>query len=429
MIFGRTIANLSASSLWSISSDALWTLTAQAATRGSVIVGSILLARTMSPIEFAKYTYFNIVIATFSSYAAMGLGVVVSKHFAQLAQEPNAAAARAASASLLMAIFASLAMAILLAIVPAYTLQGQLGIPKILLCIGVVAMTAHAVMSCAVSALMKFRFVAATAILAGIVNLTGCAWASYARNPLIAIMTYVAAYALQVLILCQYLIKRKRESKNAIKYRPKLSDYASAFQLSLPLFGTTLLTSGSTWLVGRLVISGEHGATAFAVLSVGLQWFSLALLLSGALSRAYLPRIVQTLQRSTQGSAELRKLVRSGLTFSFYITLAICVLVLFISHWVLRLYGPYIKIPIGFLFLFMLSAVIASGLNMLGNALVMNGNQKTWLAVTASWFAILVPLTWILRSDGAIAIAFSYTIAYGFMLLLALIKARQSLVI
>ena len=100
-----------------------------------------------------------------------------------------------------MAIFASLAMAILLAIVPAYTLQGQLGIPKILLCIGVVAMTAHAIMSCAVSSLMKFRFVAATAVLAGIVNLTGCAWASYTRNPLIAIMTYVAAYALQVLIL------------------------------------------------------------------------------------------------------------------------------------------------------------------------------------------------------------------------------------
>ncbi len=70
--------------------NTFWKLMSHVLSRGSLIVASIILARSLDQIAFAEFSYFQLTAVTVAAYAGMGLGVTASKYFAEAAVIGNA---------------------------------------------------------------------------------------------------------------------------------------------------------------------------------------------------------------------------------------------------------------------------------------------------------------------------------------------------
>ena len=70
-----------------LATNAVWSLVGHILHRGSLMLGAILLARSLATDSFAAYSYFQMTVSMLSTYAALGLGVTASLHFAELGHE------------------------------------------------------------------------------------------------------------------------------------------------------------------------------------------------------------------------------------------------------------------------------------------------------------------------------------------------------
>jgi len=76
-----------------LATNAVWALASHVLHRGSLMLGAILLARSLPTGDFAAYSYFQMTVAMLTTYAAMGLGVTASRFFAEYGHQRDGAAA------------------------------------------------------------------------------------------------------------------------------------------------------------------------------------------------------------------------------------------------------------------------------------------------------------------------------------------------
>lgn len=370
-----------------IVSNGLWLLLGHVLWRGSLTIAAILLARSLTPEAFAAYNYFYLTASMLAVYAALGLGTSAARFFAEDGVEsPNEDRVRLGtllSSTLLL----SCATFIGVILIPEAWLSAGLAVPQWLLALGVAVMAFEVFPNGAITGIERYRAGAAVSAVSGVALLVAVSLAATRQSHEIAMVALVVSAFIQgagQLVVVGRAIGLRRLTDG---WRLRASDLKRVYGFAGPMVLISILSISGTWLVGRIILDGPGAEHAFALYAIGLQWFSLALVLPNMIARVMLPRLVRTRHLAAESQT---RLVRRGASLA---TLAACGLTLAVAlfgPWLIRIYGEQYDAGPWFLAAFTACAVLLAPVNTLGNYILARDGQWVWLGVIACGFVAMV---------------------------------------
>lgn len=385
-------------SLRTLAGNAAWSTLAHLLGRGSLVVAAILLARSLDTAAFAAYSYFQLTVSMLAAYAAMGLGVTASRFFAECGHVEDARTPPIGTLWML-SIVAGLIFALVILLLPTNWLDAGLGVPRWLMALGVFTMALGVVPSGGILGLERYVQATVAAAASATVLIVGAVFAGRVGSPVAAMAAFVIASLIQATGNSMVVVREVGWRKVVRHAGMNGSQLRRVAGLAGPMFGVSLLAASGSWVVGRIILAGPAGEHGFALYTIGLQWYALALFVPGMVSRVLLPRLVRSrLQDGTDGS---RALVRKGATAALFSVALISIGGFFFSPWLLELYGSDYRVDKWLLGAFLLAAIPSAPVNTVGNAILAAQGQRTWFVLTLLWFLLVVVTARALGEHGA----------------------------
>ncbi|TAK53556.1 MAG: hypothetical protein EPO25_10270 [Gammaproteobacteria bacterium] len=407
-----------------LASNALWALLSHILSRGSLMVSAIVLARSLDSLSFAAYSYFQITISMLAAYASMGLGVTASRFFAEVGidiagREPPPLS----TLCCLAVVLAGFAFLVVLGL-PSAWLNAGLPVPRWMLALGMFLLALGVMLNGAILGLEKFRQASLVSAVSGTTMLLGTWLAAKHHSAPIGMASLLLAVLVQNIGEAMIVFHAIGWRRFVRDLKVRRSDVERVFGFAGPMLIVSLVSASGAWLLGRLVLQGKGGSHAFALYAIGLQWFSLVLLLPGMLSRVILPRLVR---RSAGGSDTnaVRALVRRGAWMAMVAATAMTVVGLLLGPWLLSIYGAHYAAGRWFIGAFMAAAILSAPANTIGNAIVVHDGQRQWLLLTLVWLVVLLAAGSSFSSAGAWSGAIAQAVAALVLSTLALAVARS----
>lgn len=394
-------------SVRTLAKNAALSIVAHILARGSLVFASIFLARSIETHEFAAYSYFQLTVSMLAAYSALGLGATASKFFAEAAV-CSADTAPPIGTLWLISICSGLFLGLIVCVLPREWVDGGLDISPVLLAIGVVSVSLGVIPSGGVVGLERFKASMYVAALSAVVLIIGSIFSSYYRSLFLAMLVFVLASLIQAIgnsfvvfstLRFGYILELVRFGKKDLL---RIASFAG------PMVGVSLLAASGSWVVGRLILE-ENGHQSFALYSIGLQWYALALFIPGMVARVLLPRLVKN--KGLVSAKERKKLVATGALLATGAALAVSIVGGFLSPWLLHLYGQEYAVNRWLIGVFLFSAIPLAPANTLGNAILSDDGQRSWLALIALSFVCMTSAAVFLTSYGAFGGAISHALS------------------
>ncbi len=402
--------------------NAFWALMSHVLWRGSLMLTALILARSLDTSGFAAFSYFNLTVSMLAAYATLGLGVTASRFFAEVGHEKQDQDPAPLGALLAMSLLISSVAFLLVLLAPTDLIDPGLKISPLLMAAGVAAVAIGVVPEGAILGLERYRQATLISAFSGGIIIVSGWWAASIQAPEVAMSAIVIGAFFQA--AGQFIISGKVAGWSRLFRGFWLCerDLRRIFQFAGPMLLVSMLSATGSWLVGRIILNGQDGERGFALYSIGLQWFSLTLLIPGIVSRVVLPRLV----RSAMAETESRKiLVRISIGLSVLAALPIVLLCMLFGAWVMSIYGEQYNSGRWFISAFMCVAALNAPTNTLGNGIVSQDGQMTWLYLTCLWFGVLVSIAMVTAKHGAWAGVFAQGSASFALVLFALIVAKR----
>ena len=402
--------------------NTFWSLLSHVFARGSLMLTSIILARNFSTESFAAYGYFVMTISMLGTYASLGLGVAASLFFAGIGVDtqkppPRVGALWTISIALAITIF------VIVVMIPASWLQLSSEIPQWLFALGAAITVMSVVPSGAILGLEYYRPASVISMLTALFLICGIGVATFLQSIFIASTIVISSVLLQLLGEAIVVLRRIGLRKFSEGFYLCKSDLLGILHFAGPMFLVSLLSASGSWLLGNIILQDGGGGRAFALFVIGLQWFSLGLLIPGMLSRVVLPIMVK--KRANEKSASINDLVLKSVIISMASAALMTVVVIVFGPSIMSLYGTNYVMDPWFLAAFVGAAVFSAPANILGNLIVANDGQRSWLLLTVIWLTILLCCGYLFVGLGPISGAFSLAIAAAVLTLLTFNLAKN----
>ena len=387
------------------------------------MLAAVILARNLDTASFAAYSYFQLTVSMLAAYAAMGLGVSASKFFSEVGHEKPEADPPPIGTLWVLSIILATSAFILIMLMPNSWITAGLSVPKWLLATGVLSLGLTVVPSGAILGLERYKQATLISAISGATMLLMVWWASQKNIPTIAMGAIALAALLQAAGESAVVIRTVGWKTISIGFRLRRQALHRVASLAGPMFFVTLFSASGSWLLGRMILRGEGGEHAFASYVIGLQWFSLGLLLPGMFSRVILPRLVRNTAKTTPEAS--KKLTVQGAIMSVSAASAIALLGLMFGPWLMPIYGANYQTDRWFIAAFLGAAVLIAPANTLGNAIIANNGQRMWLLLIAIWLGVLLISGFVATPLGALAGALAQATAGATLTLMAIMIARN----
>jgi len=399
-----------------------WSMLSHLFSRGSMMLSAMLLARSLSASDFATYSYFQLTCTMIATYSALGLGVTASKFFAEL----NASKISDSDDSTkligtlwVLSILLSLTAALIVLVIPNSILSSGLNISTLLFSLCVLVMALDIVPSGGILGLEKYKQVALISFISGVVGLSGVIF-SIKLNQVIYSMWSLILSCLIQLIGEVYVIYSFSGSKNFKKLLIfDKSKVKNVLKFVGPMMFVSIMAGSSAWILGRLILNGNNGNHNFALYSIGLQWFALALFIPGMISRVLLPRLIRSSPSEHSNTLYLAGSVAIAAASVF------AVIGYIFGDTIISVYGSNYDSSKNLIFAYLVAAVLYAPANTLGNALVAHGKQNIWLFVTFIWFVITVSAAVFFKESGAWMGAYAQIIGGSSILMLSIFFCKK----
>ena len=395
-------------------------------TRGSLMLAAIILARNLETQQFSNYSYYQLTITMLSTYAALGIGITTSKFFASATIVNEEHSKKPPIATLWLTSILTTAIATIAVIfIPDNLINPGNSISKWLLALGVFILGLGIVPSNAILGLEAYKKAALISIFSGLSLLVGTSIAVVHRSSTIAMLSIVISSIIRSAgesFVAYSILGWKRI---AIGYPIKLVHLQEVYKLAGPMLLVSITSASASWLVGRVILSQENGAQSFAIYAIGLQWFSLALVLPGMISRVVLPRLVH----ASHAAIESFQLIRHASKMAFLCGIIVSLVGVVCSPFIATIYGGEYSIKPWFLWLFLFAALLAAPINTIGNAFIAKNMQNSWLFISLFRFFVLIITAFTFSELGAWTGAISYASSYLTFSALAIIIAKRNYII
>lgn len=405
--------------------NATWSLIAHLLGRGSIVVASIILARHLKTVEFAAYSYFQLTASMLAAYAAMGLGVTASRFLAEANKEHGDQVPPVVTLWLLSGT-AGLTMSTGILAIPPDWFNGGFDFPRWLVSLSVLVTVLGVVPAGGIIGLERYRDATFVSAASAVVMVLGAGVAAKAESAAVGMWAFVMASLVQTLGNSFVLARRMGPGALVRSARFGRREFKSIVGFAGPMTAVSLLSASGSWIVGRIILGGPSGTTGFSLYVIGLQWFSLALLLPGMISHVIFPRLIRErfeIQRELSSKASV--VLVHGVAMALGTSLATCTAAALLSPLLWSMYGMPFDLGAWLIIAFMVAAVPAAPANTLGNAILADDGQLHWLAITIAWFFCLIITAVVSAPLGVWSGPVSHGAAYLLMISLAVQVAHQ----
>lgn len=380
-----------------ITNNAIWSLASHLLSRGSLILAAIILARALQPTEFAVYSYFQLTISMLATYAALGLGSTASRFFAEVGHEDNDASKKPLGSLFVVSILVSLAAAFAVLAIPDQWLNSDLAVPKWLMAAGVAATAMGVVPAGAIVGLERYKIAMITSCAYGIVIIAASVIAAHYQAPIVAMGALIIAAILKAIWHFLIVIKVTGWYRVIENSSVNRQNFIFIMQFAGPMFLVSILSASGSWVVGRIILEGDNGHYEFALYSIGLQWYSLGLLLPGMVSKVILPKLVRVPDNER---GEVNAIMRYGISITIITSCVVTLGAIGMGPVFGLMYGSQYEIGTLFIATYMAAAVFNSPANTFGNALIARNGQWLWFFFILLWFITIIMLSIIAVSKG-----------------------------
>ena len=408
-----------------LAKNTFWGLLSHILSRGSLMLTSILIARSVDVSSFASYAYFQLTVSMLAAYASMGVGIAASRFFAGLNHQNDVNQEGIIAALITISLILAITAFVLVMLVPTYWLSANTAVPKWLMALGVFALTLNIVPAGGILGLEKYRDATLVYFLSAVVLISWTIWAITLKNITLAILGVVVTSLFQTFGETLIIILSLGWRRIMDGFPFQRADVVRILSFAGPMFLISILSGTGAWMIGRIILLGSGGGHAFALFSIGLQWFSLSMVLPGMLSRVMLPRLVAGLNNQTNSGTKHREL-KIAMLMATVSTSAMFVLALMLGDLVLGFYGKNYQVGRWLIAAYFLPSIFAANCIVLGNSIIVSEYQWNWLQFSGLWFFILCFIAYLFQDQGVWAGSISYTFAYLAMLLTSFIFARRN---
>ncbi len=400
-----------------------WVTTSRILSRGSIVVASMVLARTLDVRSFASFSYFLLTVSMVSAYASIGLGVAANRYFV------GAANADEGKSDLIYNIFGlsvifSLFAALIVLVIPHRLMVGTLQVPHWAIVLGVLFFSLEVVPQNGLNGLEKYYQDVILSTISAVIVVVIASIAAMSEDLNLAMLAVILGSISRFLGGSALVIRTVGYSHIMKGTINSAAHLRSIFNFSLPMFLVSLLASTGPWAVGRIIFRGSGGEHAFALYAIGLQWFSLGMFLPAAVSRISLPTLVRNFEQSRGKSIFVRQL-KNGLMASVISASVVAVIGIFFSKYILLLYGKNYISQSWFVGIFLFVAIVASAAQMIGVAIVVTNNQWKWLRLNFIFVISMVVSSLYFVDMGAISGPISFMIGYSVLTILSLFTVKK----
>lgn len=397
---------------------ASWSLVGAILSRILTLLGSVIVARTLSKSEFGEYSLVLSTVYLFAGASSFGLNIIATKLVAERKIEQG-------DISSLINGLTKLIFALSMAGVVAFILLGDVIAGQV--------HEAHALFELMLyGSIFLFGMTVAgvqSAIFFGLDGYKQVAIGNMAQSIFSVLLTVILvdtlgakgalaglgiAQAFQC-ICFQYLI-----SKSVKPFRGASRDNTVSFSWvmqtlgqSAPVFLSAMMVMPVTWVQNMLLAKQQNGLAEIAVVGLAGQWKMAILFIPGILSSIIVPRMIK-FDRANDSSGYY-KFFRLNLYICLILGVILLGAAIVLSYAVGFIYGDaYVRDQWVFV-IFSFVAVLMAINGVIGQVIISLGRVWLGLAFNFSWACVVIVSTYYFVIDlslGAIGVAYSYVAAY-----------------
>lgn len=378
------------------------------------LTSTIIIARILGVENFGQLMILQSTLGMFGIFAGLGLGVVATKFTAELKVRNAQRLGRILTLIEHTAIIGGVLITIILILNSNIIAIQIMHVPHLA---GMIALASISVVFATVdgynnAALLGFEAVRQSVLgtlIAGLLSI-----------PLSIILTWHyglqgAVYGIVLASILQCSISNwvlgKMLKKHSIKYnRVSLVEWKILRDYALPALLGGVMVAPVHWLCQVLLINTPNGVVEMAILGIGLQWYQAVYFFPLAFGRIVLPVITDAIAGGQHKNANL--ILKTSIIANAIIALPVALVIIILSHWIMKMYGIYNTNAWLVLSLTVTAATISATCAPVGQILIAKGNLWIGWLMNLGWALIFISASYSLLSFGAVGVATGLALAY-----------------
>ncbi len=392
-----------------------WLFGGAIASRGAVLVASVIIARLLGVTAFGKFGMLQSTVATFQTFAAFGLGETATKYLAELRTSDPVRAGRIAALSSVAAMVAGLMFALVLFSFAPLIARSALRAPDLepALQISAPILLLGALSGAQTGALAGLEAFSASAKASTIVGL--------ASFPMLVAGAYIGGFtgAVWGLVLVAVLnwgankLALNREVHRAglqFTWHECWRELHVLANFSLPAVLGGMLVVPVHWLCTMLLARTPNGYPEMGIFNAANQWYQMLLFLPTLVSQAALPILANHIGNGArhEALATLRLAVKANALIST----AIALLLAAGSPLIMNTYGAAFRTGWPTLVIVVFTSVLLAATVPVGQFIAATGRMWIGFAMNAGWAMAYVAFSSALVRYGAEGLAGARFLAY-----------------
>jgi len=398
---------------------ALWSVIDTGFTRGSALIISIVVARTIGREHFGQFGVVQGTVGLFGVFAGLGMGVTATKYVAELRTSEPLRTGRILGLSMLLAVVSSCVICAVLVATAPWLARTTLASAEVgsLLRVGSGLLLFCVLNGAVCGALYGFEAFKSVAIVDVVAGIVGCG--VVIAGVLIdgvrgAILGLVVGDAMQFLGYSFFLRRELRNHGLSIIYKRCFTEWPVLARFSLPALLAGAMTGPVNWVCSAIVVNQHDGYAQMGLFNAANQWRGAIMLLPLTLSTPFLP-VLSSLFGKERG--KYSKVLLTGIAVNASLALIAAAGVILFSHVIMASYGKEFASGTPVLIYLVLSAAITSSVWSVGQAITSSGRMWWGFGINIVWAIALITSLWVFRYQGAYGYALASLFAYSIHLL------------
>jgi O-antigen/teichoic acid export membrane protein len=398
---------------------AFWSLVGGVASRGLMLLASILIARILGRDVYGEYGMIRSTSQMFLVFAGFGLGLTATRHVAQYRRIDPQRAGRIISLSGVFAFIIGFIIALFLVVIAPWVAQQTINAPHLAdeLRIGAVILFLSALNGAQTGALAgfeAFKTIAIVNLKVGILSfpiLVAGAYFDGLRGALWALVINMA-----INWIFNHLALRNESKKNNILFKTKdcIHEWPILWRYSFPAALSGILATPALWICNAMLVNQPGGYAQMGLFDAANQWRIATLFIPATLSGIALPMLSDF--DSKQDNMSFLKVLKYNAILIAGTSLLIALPILLFSKPIMRLYGKGFEDGYWTLCLLSLSTILVSLNSIIGQAIASRGKMWVGFWFNFLWACVLLTSCWLFTkcSYGAMGLSISFLISYLF---------------
>ena len=408
-----------------------WSVGTGIVTRGLFLALSVLMARLLGESEYGKWGTVYATVGVFSMMAGLGIGNTLTKHVAELRQSEPVRAGRvfvlAAQVALISNTVLSVAVFLLAGVIAGDILGSpELVVPLAVSSLLVFSQSLSMILQSALSGFEAFRDIARIRLAEMVVTfafMLGLTWAFGLTG---AIVGFAVGQFVSVGLFSWRVREEFRERGIPLRWSGAWREAHILWRFSLPALLTGLINAPARWFGVAMVVRQPGGYGGMAGYAAGERWQGAIVFIPRQLMMVSLPILSQL--RGAGQWRRYRRAVAANLALSVGIAIVPTIPIVFLSPWIMQLYGEGFRDKWDILAAMVAISVLQAAIWVLGRVFL--SLDKVWhlFAINVFWgAAVAVGVVVLVPAHGARGFVWSLVAAYVLTVVLQCIASWRML--